>query len=94
MYVNSHFVLTVGFLIWLYLARNEAYYFVRNMFMVAMGLALVGYVRLPHGAAALHAGVGLPGHRHRAGSACRPPITPMRSTTRSRRCRACTWRSR
>ena len=47
MYVNSHFVLTVGFLIWLYLARNEAYYFVRNMFMVAMGLALVGYVVYP-----------------------------------------------
>jgi membrane-associated phospholipid phosphatase len=47
MYVNSHFVVTVGFLIWLYLARNEAYYFVRNMFMVAMGLALVGYVVYP-----------------------------------------------
>ena len=47
MYVNSHFVLTVGFLIWLYLARNQAYYFVRNMFMVAMGLALVGYVVYP-----------------------------------------------
>jgi membrane-associated phospholipid phosphatase len=47
MYVNSHFVLTVGFLVWLYLARNEAYYFVRNMFMVAMGLALVGYVLYP-----------------------------------------------
>jgi membrane-associated phospholipid phosphatase len=40
-------VLTVGFLIWLYLARNEAYYFVRNMFMVAMGIALVGYVVYP-----------------------------------------------
>src|SRR5215212_7519791 len=47
MYVNSHFVLTVGFLIWLYLARNEAYYFVRNMFMVARGLALIGYVVFP-----------------------------------------------
>jgi membrane-associated phospholipid phosphatase len=47
MYVNSHFVVTVGFLIWLYLARNEAYYFVRNMFMVAMGLALAGYVLFP-----------------------------------------------
>ena len=47
MYVNSHFVLTVGFLIWLYLARNQAYYFVRNMFMIAMGIALVGYVVFP-----------------------------------------------
>lgn len=47
MYVNSHFIVTVTFLIWLYLARNHAYYFVRNMFMVAMGLALVGYVVYP-----------------------------------------------
>jgi PAP2 superfamily len=47
MYVNSHFVVTVTFLVWLYLARNHAYYFVRNMFMVAMGLALIGYVVYP-----------------------------------------------
>ena len=47
MYVNSHFVITTTFLIWLYLARNHAYYYVRNMFMVAMGLALVGYVSFP-----------------------------------------------
>jgi membrane-associated phospholipid phosphatase len=47
MYVNSHFIVTVTFLIWLYLARNHAFYFVRNMFMVAMGLALVGYVAFP-----------------------------------------------
>ncbi|HEY1359892.1 MAG TPA: phosphatase PAP2 family protein [Thermoleophilaceae bacterium] len=47
MYVNSHFIVTTTFLIWLYLARNHAYYFVRNMFMIAMGLALVGYVVFP-----------------------------------------------
>jgi PAP2 superfamily len=47
MYVNSHFVVTTTFLIWLYLARNHAYYYVRNMFMIAMGLALVGYMALP-----------------------------------------------
>lgn len=47
MYVNSHFVVTTTFLIWLYLARNHAYYFVRNMFLVAMGLALVGYTVFP-----------------------------------------------
>ena len=47
MYVNSHFVITTTFLIWLYLARNHAYYYVRNMFMIAMGLALVGYVAFP-----------------------------------------------
>jgi hypothetical protein len=47
MYVNSHFVITTTFLIWLYIARNHAFYFVRNMFMVAMGLALVGYLAYP-----------------------------------------------
>jgi PAP2 superfamily protein len=47
MYINSHFMITVTFLVWLYLARNHAFYFVRNMFMVAMGLALVGYVVFP-----------------------------------------------
>jgi PAP2 superfamily len=47
MYVNSHFVITTTFLIWLYIARNHAFYFVRNMFMVAMGLALVGYTIYP-----------------------------------------------
>src|SRR5215210_37601 len=47
MYVNSHFVVTTTFLGWLYLARNYAYYYVRNMFMVAMGLALMLYVAYP-----------------------------------------------
>jgi membrane-associated phospholipid phosphatase len=47
MYVNSHFVITTTFLVWLYVARNQAFYYVRNMFMVAMGLALVLYVSFP-----------------------------------------------
>ncbi|HEX2416049.1 MAG TPA: phosphatase PAP2 family protein, partial [Thermoleophilaceae bacterium] len=47
MYVNSHFVVTTTFLIWLYIWRNHAFYFVRNMFMVAMGLALLGYMAFP-----------------------------------------------
>jgi membrane-associated phospholipid phosphatase len=47
MYVNSHFVVTTTFLIWLYVVRNHAYYFVRNMFLIAMGLALVGYLVYP-----------------------------------------------
>ena len=46
-YVNTHFVVTTTFLVWLYLARNSAFYFVRNMFVIAMGLALVGYVVFP-----------------------------------------------
>jgi hypothetical protein len=47
MYVNSHFVITTTFLIWLYIARNHAFYYVRNMFMVAMGFALAGYLAYP-----------------------------------------------
>lgn len=47
MYVNSHFTLTVATLAFLYLFRNSSFYFVRNMFMVAMALALVGYVAFP-----------------------------------------------
>lgn len=47
MYLNSHFVITTGFLAWLYLFRNDNFYFVRNMFMVSMGLALVGYLAYP-----------------------------------------------
>ena len=46
-YLNSQFTVASTFLIWLYLFRNDAYYFVRNMLFVSMGLALVGYVGFP-----------------------------------------------
>ena len=44
--------MTTCTLAFIYLFRNEHFYFVRNMFMVAMGLALVGYVVVPDRAAA------------------------------------------
>jgi membrane-associated phospholipid phosphatase len=47
MYVNSHFLVTTSFLVWLYVARNHSYYFVRNMFLVSMLFALVGYLAFP-----------------------------------------------
>ncbi len=47
MYVNSHFTITTVTLAWLYLRRNEHFYAVRNMFMIAMGIALVGYMLFP-----------------------------------------------
>ncbi|HEX8752536.1 MAG TPA: phosphatase PAP2 family protein [Solirubrobacterales bacterium] len=47
LYLNAQFSIALGFLIWLYLFRNESYYFVRNMFVVSMGLALVGYTLFP-----------------------------------------------
>ena len=46
-YVNSHFTITTVTLAYVYLRRNERFYFMRNMFMVAMGIALVGYVLFP-----------------------------------------------
>ena len=47
LYLNAQFSIALGFLVWLYLFRNESYYFVRNMFVVSMGLALVGYTLYP-----------------------------------------------
>jgi membrane-associated phospholipid phosphatase len=47
MYVNSHFVISACALVWIYLRHNRQFYFVRNMFMVAMGLALIGYLAVP-----------------------------------------------
>jgi hypothetical protein len=47
MYLNTHFVVTTCTLAFIYLFRNEHFYFVRNMFMVAMGIALLGYLVYP-----------------------------------------------
>src|SRR3954462_6598524 len=47
MYLNTHFIVTTCTLAFIYLFRNEHFYFVRNMFMVAMGIALVGYLVYP-----------------------------------------------
>jgi hypothetical protein len=58
MYLNSHFVITTGFLAWLYLRRNQHFYFVRNMFMVAMAIALVGYALYPTAPPRLFPGQG------------------------------------
>jgi hypothetical protein len=47
MYVNSHFTITTVTLAFIYLRRNPSFYFIRNMFMVAMAIALVGYAAYP-----------------------------------------------
>jgi hypothetical protein len=47
MYINAQTSVTVGALVYLYLFHNASFYFVRNMFMVAMGIALLGYVVFP-----------------------------------------------
>jgi len=47
MYINTQTSITLGALAFLYLFHNPSFYFVRNMFMVAWVLALVGYVVFP-----------------------------------------------
>jgi hypothetical protein len=45
--MNAQVGVTLAALVFIYLFHNERFYFVRNMFMVSMGLALVGYTLFP-----------------------------------------------
>jgi hypothetical protein len=47
MYINTQTSVTLGALAFLYLFHNSSFYFVRNMFMVAWVLALIGYIVYP-----------------------------------------------
>jgi len=47
MYINAQTSITLGALAWLYLFRNPSFYFVRNMFLVAFGVACIGYAVFP-----------------------------------------------
>lgn len=47
LYVNAQTTVTLGALIYLYLRHNGSFYFVRNMFVIAMAIALVGYTVFP-----------------------------------------------
>jgi hypothetical protein len=47
MYINAQTSVTLSALAWLYLFRNQSFYFVRNMFLVAFGIALIGYSVFP-----------------------------------------------
>jgi membrane-associated phospholipid phosphatase len=47
LYVNAQTSVTVAALVYLYLRHNRNFYFVRNMFMVAMAIALIGYAVFP-----------------------------------------------
>jgi PAP2 superfamily len=46
-YLNGHFIVTVGVLVFIYMRRNGSFYFVRNVLLIAMGIALVGYWLYP-----------------------------------------------
>jgi PAP2 superfamily len=47
LYVNAQGPVTIAALLFLYVRHNSSFYFVRNMLMIAMGIALVGYVVFP-----------------------------------------------
>jgi membrane-associated phospholipid phosphatase len=47
LYVNAQGPITIAALLYLYVRRNSSFYFVRNMFMISMVIALVGYVVFP-----------------------------------------------
>jgi PAP2 superfamily protein len=46
-YINAQTTVTLSALAFLYLVHNRSFYFVRNMFMVAMAIALVAYIVYP-----------------------------------------------
>jgi membrane-associated phospholipid phosphatase len=46
-YLNAHYIVTIGALVFIYLRRNQSFYFVRNMFLIAMAIGLVGYAVYP-----------------------------------------------
>jgi membrane-associated phospholipid phosphatase len=46
-YLNAHYFVTLAVIVFIYLRRNDRFYFVRNMFMIAMAIALVGYTVYP-----------------------------------------------
>jgi hypothetical protein len=47
LYINAQTSVTLGALVYLYLFHNRSFYWIRNMFMVAMGIALIGYIVYP-----------------------------------------------
>ncbi len=47
LYITAQSSVLIGALLFLYMFHNRSFYFVRNMLMVAMGVALVGYFAFP-----------------------------------------------
>lgn len=46
-YINAQTTVVLGAIFYLYLFHNQRYYFVRNMMIVAMLIALIGYIIYP-----------------------------------------------
>lgn len=58
-YMNAQFTVTFGAMIYIYMRHNQAFGFVRNMFIGAWTLALVGYVLMPTAPPRLVPGLGI-----------------------------------
>ncbi len=46
-YLNAHLVVTGGVVLYIYLRHNRSFYLLRNAFMIAMVIALIGYALYP-----------------------------------------------
>ncbi len=46
-YLNAHLFVTIGVLAFIYVRHNRSFYFLRNTFIIAMVIALVGYWLYP-----------------------------------------------
>jgi PAP2 superfamily len=46
-YLNGHFFITLGAMAFIYFRRNDSFYFVRNVLLISMAIALVGYWLYP-----------------------------------------------
>jgi membrane-associated phospholipid phosphatase len=47
LYINAQTTILIALLLYLYLAHNRSYYFVRNMLFVGMAIGLIGYALFP-----------------------------------------------
>ena len=93
-YLNAHYVVTVGALVFIYLRRNDSFYFVRNMFMIAMAIALIGYWLYPTAPPRLLPEWGFTDSISQFLGVPSTTARRTRSSTSTPRCRRCTCASR
>ena len=94
MYINAQTSVTVGALAWLYLFRNESFYFVRNMFLIAFGIALIGYARSRPRRRGSSPSTASSTRSRTSPASRRTASRSTTSSTRTRPCPRCTSRSR
>jgi hypothetical protein len=46
-YLNGHFIVTLAAMLFIYFRRNDSFYFVRNVLLISMAIALFGYWLYP-----------------------------------------------